>query len=59
VGTGKDCTIKELALLIKEISGFQGNLEFDTTKPDGYHPPANTSSVLNRTGLPIAGAGMV
>ena len=35
MGTGKDCTIKGLALLIKEISGFQGNLEFDTTKPDG------------------------
>src|SRR3989339_649327 len=35
VGTGKDCTIKELALLIKEISGFQGILEFDTTRPDG------------------------
>ena len=35
MGTGKDCTIKELTLLIKEISGFQGNLEFDTTKPDG------------------------
>ena len=35
MGTGKDCTIKELALLIKEISGFQGILEFDTTRPDG------------------------
>ena len=35
VGTGKDRTIKELALLIKEISGFQGILEFDTTRPDG------------------------
>ncbi len=35
VGTGKDCTIKELALLIKELSGFKGDLEFDTTRPDG------------------------
>lgn len=35
VGTGKDCTIKELALLIKEIVGYEGQLIFDTTKPDG------------------------
>ena len=35
VGTGKDCTIKELALLVKKITGFTGNLEFDTSKPDG------------------------
>ncbi len=35
VGTGKDCTIKELALLVKEQVGFSGELVFDTTKPDG------------------------
>lgn len=35
VGTGTDVSIKELALLLKEISGFTGNLEFDTSKPDG------------------------
>ena len=35
VGTGRDCTIKDLALLVKEITGFEGNLEFDTSKPDG------------------------
>jgi len=35
IGTGRDCTIKELALLIKELSGFKGSLEFDTTRPDG------------------------
>jgi GDP-L-fucose synthase len=35
VGTGKDLPIKELALLIKEITGFSGELQFDTTKPDG------------------------
>ena len=35
VGTGRDCTIKELALLVKEITGFEGRLEFDTSKPDG------------------------
>jgi GDP-L-fucose synthase len=35
VGTGKDCTIKELAMTIKEQVGFQGNFVFDTSKPDG------------------------
>ncbi len=35
VGTGRDCTIKELALLVKETTGFEGRLEFDASKPDG------------------------
>ena len=35
VGTGEDLTIKELASLIKEVIGYQGELIFDTTKPDG------------------------
>lgn len=35
VGTGEEVSIKELALLIKDIAGFEGRLEFDTTKPDG------------------------
>ncbi len=35
IGTGEDVTIKELALLIKKITGFEGELEFDSSKPDG------------------------
>ena len=35
VGTGEDLTIKELALKIKEVIGYSGDLIFDTTKPDG------------------------
>lgn len=35
VGTGEDLTIRELAFLIKEITGYQGDLKFDTSKPDG------------------------
>ena len=35
VGTGEDLTIKDLALQIKEVIGYQGELIFDTTKPDG------------------------
>ncbi|MBF0483068.1 MAG: NAD-dependent epimerase/dehydratase family protein [Candidatus Omnitrophica bacterium] len=35
VGVGEDISIKDLALLIKEISGFKGSIDFDVTKPDG------------------------
>lgn len=35
IGVGKDISIKELALLIKRIVGFEGELKFDTSKPDG------------------------
>ena len=35
VGTGKDITIKELAELIKDVVGFDGSIEWDSSKPDG------------------------
>lgn len=35
VGTGRDISIADLAALIKEIVGYEGDLAFDTTKPDG------------------------
>ena len=35
VGTGEDISIRELALLIKEITGYEGELKFDVSKPDG------------------------
>lgn len=35
IGSGKDITIRDLGLLIKEIVGFEGELLFDMTKPDG------------------------
>lgn len=35
VGTGVDCTIRELAETIAEVTGFKGDLVFDTSKPDG------------------------
>lgn len=35
LGTGSDCTIKELAYKIKDIVGFKGEIIFDSTKPDG------------------------
>jgi GDP-L-fucose synthase len=35
IGTGKDISILELANMIKDEVGFNGAIEFDTTKPDG------------------------
>lgn len=35
LGTGKDISIKELALLIKEITEYKGDIQWDATKPDG------------------------
>ena len=35
VGIGEDITINELALLVKEIVGYNGAIMHDTTKPDG------------------------
>ena len=35
VGTGVDCTIRELAETIARVTGFQGRLGFDASKPDG------------------------
>lgn len=35
VGCGEDISIKELAELVKEVTGFEGALDFDTSRPDG------------------------
>ena len=35
IGCGEDISIKDLALTIKKVVGFEGELTFDTSKPDG------------------------
>ena len=35
VGTGVDCTIKELVETVAAVSGFNGNIVWDLSKPDG------------------------
>jgi GDP-L-fucose synthase len=35
IGTGEDISIKNLALTIKDVVGFEGELKFDANKPDG------------------------
>ena len=51
VGTGKEISIKELALLIKKIVGFDGELKFDTSKPDGTPRKLLDVSKLKKLGF--------
>ncbi len=46
VGSGFEVTIRSLALLLKEVVGFEGELRFDDTKPDGMALKALDSSEL-------------
>ncbi|MBN8674529.1 MAG: GDP-L-fucose synthase [Chitinophagales bacterium] len=50
VGTGEEITIKDLALLIKEVTGFAGTIQFDTSKPDGTPRKLMDSSKLHALG---------
>ena len=50
IGTGIDISIKELALMIKKIVGYQGELYFNTSKPDGTMVKLTDPSKLNALG---------
>jgi GDP-L-fucose synthase len=50
IGTGTDITIKELAETIKTITGFQGKLEWDKSKPDGTPRKLLNVSRLHKLG---------
>lgn len=50
VGTGEDITIKELAETVKKITGYDGELVFDTSKPDGTPRKLLDVSKLNTLG---------
>jgi GDP-L-fucose synthase len=50
IGCGIDLTIKELALLVKEVTGFEGELVFDTGKPDGTPRKLLDVSKMNKLG---------
>ena len=50
VGTGVDCTIRELAETLAEVTGFSGKLVFDTSKPDGAPRKLMEISRLNALG---------
>ena len=50
VGTGVDCTIRDLAETIAVVTGFTGRLVFDHTKPDGAPRKLMDTSKLNAFG---------
>lgn len=50
IGTGKDLSIAELALLVKQVVGFNGDIIYDTSKPDGTPQKLLDVSVLTSLG---------
>lgn len=50
IGTGEDITIKDLALLIKEVIGYTGAIEHDLSKPDGTPRKLMDVQKLNKLG---------
>jgi GDP-L-fucose synthase len=51
IGTGEDISIKDLALLIKAIVDYKGELRFDTSKPDGTPRKLMDVDKLRRVGF--------
>lgn len=51
LGTGTDISIRRLAGLVKDISGFQGGLKFDTAKPDGAERKLLDVGKMKKLGL--------
>ena len=47
IGSGKDITIKELAIIIKKIVQFNGEIRFDPSKPDGVYRKLLNSKKIN------------
>jgi GDP-L-fucose synthase len=50
IGVGKDISIGEMALLIKKITGFEGDIVFDTSMPDGTFQKLLDVNKLNNLG---------
>ncbi|MGZ5244625.1 MAG: GDP-L-fucose synthase [Bacteroidia bacterium] len=51
IGVGHDISIKDLALLVKETVGYEGELKWDSTKPDGTPRKLMDVSKLHATGF--------
>jgi GDP-L-fucose synthase len=51
VGVGEEISIRDLALLIKDIVGYEGRLTFDRSKPDGTPRKLMDSSKLHSMGF--------
>ena len=50
IGVGEDISIRDLALLVREIVGYEGELAFDTSKPDGTPRKLMDVSRINELG---------
>jgi len=50
IGTGEEVSIKQLAMLVQEVTGFNGDIHFDTSKPDGTPRKLMDSSRLHDMG---------
>lgn len=50
VGYGSDITIKELAETVQKVIGYQGNVQFDTSKPDGTPRKLMDCNILHQAG---------
>jgi len=50
IGTGKEISIQDLAILVKDIVGFKGSIVFDSTKPDGTPRKLTDTTKLNSLG---------
>ena len=50
VGTGQDVSISELAVLMKEVTGFKGEIVYDRSKPDGMMRKVLDVSRINSLG---------
>ena len=50
VGSGEEVTIRDLALLVRKVVGFDGELIFDTAKPDGVPRKLADTSRINALG---------
>ena len=50
IGVGKDLSIKELAEKVQKIVGFEGEISWDTSKPDGTPQKLLDVSKLNGLG---------
>ena len=50
VGTGTDVTIRELAHMVADATGYTGNVTWDTTKPDGTPRKLLDVSTLRASG---------
>jgi len=50
VGYGTDITIDELAQAVGQVVGYQGDIEFDSSKPDGAPRKLMDSTRLNSLG---------